>query len=131
MMTVTGAKTGLRYTTPVQYLEHDDEFVVLSQRMREWWRNIAFRPEVGMRIQGRSITGRARIASDDEAASILSDCLSEDPRIAKFYGIANRSDGTPDATDVERLLDRVVVIAVTVPTMEPEFTAEDIAVSMR
>ena len=78
MMTVTGAKTGRRYTTPVQYLMHGDEFVVLSQQKRTWWRNIASQPEVELRIQGGSITGLARIASDDEAVAILSDCLSAD-----------------------------------------------------
>lgn len=131
MMTVTGAKTGRRYTTPVQYLVHGDEFVVLSQRMRKWWRNIASEPEVKLRIQGRSITGRARIASDDEAGPILSDCLAAEPRVAKFYGIESGSDGTVDAADIDRLLSGFVVLAVEIPTMEPEFTVEDFADSMR
>ena len=131
MMTVTGAKTGRRYTTPVQYLVHGDEFVVLSQRKRMWWRNITSQPEVELRIQGGSITGLARIASDDEAVAILSDCLSAEPRVAKFYGIEPRSDGTVDAVDIDRLLEGFVVLAVKLPTMEPEFTPEDIAESMR
>lgn len=126
LMTVTGAKTGRRYTTPVQYLTHGGEFVVLSQRMRTWWRNIRSRPAVEMRIEGTRVHGHARIASDSEAPVVLAACLEEQPQVARFYGLEPDASGTVRAEDVDRLLERVVVIVVTPQPIEVELEPADV-----
>ena len=61
VITVTGAKTGRRYTTPVQYMRLGGDYVVLSQRHRVWWRNLRTRPELNLTIGGETIRGRARL----------------------------------------------------------------------
>jgi len=71
VITVTGARTGTRYATPVQHLEVDGRYVVLSQRMRTWWRNLRTRPEVELLVQGRMVRGRGSIAADAEASELL------------------------------------------------------------
>lgn len=126
LMTVTGARTGRRYTTPVQYLTHDGEVVVLSQRMRTWWRNIRTRPEVEMRIEGALVHGLGRIASHAEARSVLADCLMNEPRVAKFYGLEPADSGAILAEDLERLLERVAVIVVTPQPIEVELEPADV-----
>ena len=126
LLTVTGAKTGRRYTIPVQYLRHEGEVVVLSQRMRKWWRNIAERPEVDVRIEGEAMHGHGRIASDDEARSVLSDCLRDEPRVAKFYGLAPNDDGVIEMQGVNRLLEQVTVIVVTPQPIEVELEPADV-----
>ncbi len=128
LMTVTGAKTGRRYTTPVQYLTHDGEFVVLSQRMRTWWRNIRTRAEVEMRIEGRSVHGLGRIASDDEARAVLAACLQKQPRVAKFYGLEPDDSGTFRDEALAGLLDRVAVIVVTPQPIEVELEPADVVI---
>lgn len=126
LMTVTGAKTGRRYTTPVQYLSHDGEFVVLSQRMRTWWKNIGTRPDVEMRIEGEIVQGRGRIASGEEARSVLADCLREQPRVAKFYGLEPDDSGAFADEDLERLLGRVAIIVVTPHPIDVELEPADV-----
>ena len=126
LMTVTGAKTGRRYTTPVQYLSHDGEFVVLSQRMRTWWKNIGTRPDVEMRIEGEIVQGRGRIASGEEARSVLADCLREQPRVAKFYGLEPDDSGAFADEDLERLLERVAIIVVTPHPIDVELEPADV-----
>lgn len=128
VMTVTGSKSGRRYTVPVQYLDHDGELVVLSQRMRKWWRNIATRPDVEMRVEGRSTRGHARIANPGEARSILVRCLSVQPRVAKFYGVQPNPDGDIEIADVERLLERVVVLVVTLQLIDVELEPADVVI---
>jgi deazaflavin-dependent oxidoreductase (nitroreductase family) len=112
IITVTGSKTGRRYSTPVQPLRHGDDLVVLSQRMRKWWRNIAVQPRVELLIQGKTIVGHAIVAEDEQAQSVLADCLRDNPRVAKFYGIATDDTGAVDPAAVTQLLDRVVVIVI-------------------
>ena len=55
VITVTGRRTGRQYSTPVQYMAVDGHYVVLSQRMRRWWRNIRTRPGVDLLVRGRTI----------------------------------------------------------------------------
>lgn len=112
VITVTGAKTGRTYTTPVQYMRLGAEYVILSQRHRVWWRNIRTRPEVELSIGGTTVRGEGRIAEGDEACDVLSSCLVDNPRVAKFYGIEPDSDGVIAADDLERLAELVVPIAI-------------------
>lgn len=61
VITVTSAKSGKHYTTPVQYMRLDGDYVVLSQRNRVWWRNLRTQPEVTLTVGGETIGGRGRI----------------------------------------------------------------------
>jgi deazaflavin-dependent oxidoreductase (nitroreductase family) len=112
IITVTGSKTGRRYSTPVQPFRRGEDWVVLSQRTRKWWRNIAAQPRVELLMQGKTIVGRAVVAEEEQAHSVLSDCLRDNPRVATFYGVAPDGTGRIDPADVTQLLDRVVVTVI-------------------
>lgn len=128
LLTVTGAKTGRRYTLPVQYLRHGGEFVVLSQRKRKWWRNFKTRPEIEVRIEGVTMPGHARIASDVEARSVLGDCLRDDPKVARFYGMEPDDHGEFRSESLGQLLQRVVVIMVTTQPIDLELDPADVVI---
>lgn len=113
VLTVQGARTGRRYDIPVQYFALDDRFVVLSQRTRRWWRNLASRPQVLFLVRGRAIRCRAVVAADEEAVDALTRCLRHDPRTARFYGFDVDSADDVDREVVDTLLERVVVILIT------------------
>ncbi|MGE5642713.1 MAG: nitroreductase/quinone reductase family protein, partial [Byssovorax cruenta] len=40
LITVTGRKTGKKYTTPVGYFRENGDLLVLTSRDRTWWRNL-------------------------------------------------------------------------------------------
>lgn len=112
VMTVTGAKSGRRYSTPVQYFGHDGQYLVLSQRTRRWWRNIATNPQVELLIQGEPVAATATIADDESARDLLAVCLRRNPRVAKFYGLWRADTKTVDVSLIGELLERMVVIII-------------------
>ncbi len=70
----TGRRTGRRFATPVQFLEHDGELVLLSWADRRWWRNLTGDgAPVAVVLRGRLRHGRARVvpASAEERAGVL------------------------------------------------------------
>lgn len=115
-ITVTGSATGTRYTTPIQYIVIDGAYVVLSQRHRRWWRNLASRPGAELRIKGRTIPVLGELAGDERAVQLLSRVLTDDRRIARFYRVSLDEDGTPDPQQVNELAALVVVLVFTAPS---------------
>ena len=112
IITVTGARTGHRYTTPVQYVRDGDHLVVLSQRHRTWWRNLRSRPDVEVQVSGARQPAVAHLADGDEGLAALSTCLRLQPRVARFYGVDLDDHGEPDPDGVARLAEAVVVIII-------------------
>ena len=112
ILTVTGAKTGNRYTTPVQYVRDGDRLLVLSQRTRRWWRNLEQRPDVEIVLCGETIRTVARLAAGEEAREVIATTLRLNPRAAKFYGVAIGEDGEPAADGIDQLQETFVAIVI-------------------
>lgn len=64
-----GRRSGRRYTIPVQYVEHDNRFVVaaLDADRKQWWRNVLARPEIEMLHRRRWRSARAEVVKGDAA----------------------------------------------------------------
>ncbi len=112
ILTVTGAKTGTSYTMPVQYVRDGNRLIVLSQRTRRWWRNIAAEPEVEIILKGEAIRTAAHLADGDEARDAITASLRLNPRTAKFYGIAVDEHGEPAADGVDQLHEAFAVVLI-------------------
>lgn len=114
IITVTGARTGREYSTPVQFVKIGDDHVVLSQIHRRWWRNIRNRPDVVLTIAGKAMPGQGVVPTGDDARQILAEVMAGNVRAAKFYGIQLDEDGAIDPVDVERLAEAFVPIVITI-----------------
>src|SRR5437763_9928943 len=67
LITVTGRRSGRRYTFPVGYRQDGDRVTVnvgWPQR-KDWWRNLKQGGRVEMRIRGRRRVGQARALGDE------------------------------------------------------------------
>lgn len=64
LITVTGHKSGRRYTLPVEYGRKDDTVIILSRPNRTWWRNIRGSTPVTLYIQGEVFSGIAELLTD-------------------------------------------------------------------
>ena len=65
LITVTGRKTGRRYTIPVGYHEAADAIVVLvgEAPSKTWWRNYREEAPIELLVRGRHLSGRAKVLS--------------------------------------------------------------------
>ncbi|MCC6615460.1 MAG: nitroreductase family deazaflavin-dependent oxidoreductase [Anaerolineae bacterium] len=67
LITVTGRKTGQRYTTPVQYTQTGDELIFTTSQAYRWWRNLIGGAEVELRLRGCVRHGFAQATTDPNA----------------------------------------------------------------
>jgi deazaflavin-dependent oxidoreductase (nitroreductase family) len=112
ILTVTGAKTGNRYITPVQYVRDGNRLLVLSQRTRRWWRNLEERPDVEIVLRGETIRTMAHLTADNEEREVIATTLRLNPRAAKFYGVAIGEDGEPATDCIDQLQEAFVAIVI-------------------
>jgi deazaflavin-dependent oxidoreductase (nitroreductase family) len=63
LVTVTGRKTGRRYTIPVGYHQTDDAIIVIvgEAPSKTWWRNYRDAGPIELRLRGRVLHGRAEV----------------------------------------------------------------------
>lgn len=114
LLTVTGCKTGKKYTTPVGFYHEGDSRWILTSRDRTWWRNVRGGASVSMRWRGKDVNGFAEVVLDENAvAAQVQDYLHHIPMAARSLGvrIENGAANPDDAARVakERLFVRVVV----------------------
>ncbi len=101
LITVTGRRTGRRYTIPVGYQRHEDEITVLisKARRKRWWRNYLERRPVELHVRGRVIHGEARVVpgSSDEFRAAMDGTFRRLPFMGRQFGIAyDRHTGLTD-----------------------------------
>ena len=112
LITVTGRKTGKKYTTPVGYYRSGGHLWVITSRDRTWWRNVKDGAEVEMRIRGKNVKGFADAVLDEGAvAAQVGEYLQHVPMAAKPLGV-RMEKGKPDPEDAadlakERLFVRI------------------------
>jgi deazaflavin-dependent oxidoreductase (nitroreductase family) len=83
----TGRTSGRTYRTPVAYVA-DGHRVLISTDSR-WWRNLADRPAVRMRLRGGWVRGEARMLEDPvEAARALRELVERVPGYSRPAGLA-------------------------------------------
>ena len=103
LITVTGRKTGKKYTTPVGFYRDGETLLVLSSRDRTWWRNVKDGTEVEMRIRGKDVSGFAKAVLDEETVTAqVMEYVRRIPMSAKGLGV-RMENGEPHPEDAARL----------------------------
>lgn len=110
LITVTGRKTGRKYTTPVEYFEQDGYLWVLTRRERTWWRNLKGGAEVSLCLKRKAVSAfgeTIECASEVEAA--LKTYAQRMPASARALGLHTVA-GAPNAEELRRVAqDRLFV----------------------
>jgi deazaflavin-dependent oxidoreductase (nitroreductase family) len=103
LITVTGRKTGVKYTTPVGFYRNGDCIWVISSRNRTWWRNVCDGAEVELHIRGKDVKGFAEAILDEErVAAQVVDYVRHIPMSARALGV-HVENGEPNREDAARL----------------------------
>ena len=74
LITVTGRKTGKKYTTPVSFYKAGDYLWIMSSRDRIWWKNLLTEPsangaEVELLLKRKTVKGVAEPELDENAVA--------------------------------------------------------------
>ena len=110
LITVTGRKTGKKYTTPVGFYREGDMLWILTSRDRTWWKNLNGGATVDLLLKRKQARGFAELEQDDFVVQArLCDYIKYIPQAAKPMGI-RIENGQPNPEDVARLTkDRLFV----------------------
>ena len=112
LITVTGCKTGKKYTTPVGYYRDGDSLWVISNRDRTWWRNVKDGAEVEMRIRGKDVKGFAVAVLDEGAvAEQVLEYVRHIPMSARALGV-RMENGEPNLEDAARLANERLFVKI-------------------
>ncbi len=112
LITFTGRKSGKTYTTPVSYSQHGDQVYIFTHA--NWWKNLRRGAPVSLRIRGRELQGLAEpVAEDKQAiAAGLAEHLKKVPSDARWYGVSFDENGNPNAEEVAKGAQTVVMVRV-------------------
>src|SRR3954447_4287608 len=82
LITVTGRRSGTRYTFPVGYRQDGDVVTIgvgWAERKR-WWRNLLDEAPVELVLRGRRLSGRGRALGDERSGVRVEVHLGQDNR---------------------------------------------------
>lgn len=114
LITVTGRKTGKKYTTPVGFYRDEDFLWVISNRDRTWWRNLRSCADVSMRLHGKDISGFAEVVLDEDAvAAQVQEYLHHVPMAARSLGV-RIENGMVNAVDAAQLAKERLFVKISV-----------------
>lgn len=102
LITITGRKTGKKYTTPVGYYREGEYLWVITSRDRTWWKNLQGGAEVGLLLKREPVTAFAEPDLDEKAMEArMYDYIKHVPQAARPMGI-RVENGKPNAEDIAR-----------------------------
>ena len=110
LITVTGCKTGKKYSTPVGFYRENDSLWVMTSRNRTWWRNVKNGANVSLLLKGKTVSAFAEAELNEKAVEeCMLDYIRQVPMAANPLGI--RMENTvPNREDLARAAkDRLFV----------------------
>jgi len=110
LITVTGRKTGKKYTTPVEYFRENGNLWVMTNRDRTWWKNLKDGEKVSLLLKRKPVIAIAELELDGCAVEThMHEYLQHMPQAAKPLGI-RIENGNPNVEDITRAAkDRLFV----------------------
>jgi deazaflavin-dependent oxidoreductase (nitroreductase family) len=101
IITVTGRKTGKRYSVPVAYTRHDGALLVGTPFA--WARNMRTGEPVEVVLRGKRRQADVLVISDEDGVVAAYDTICRDNRqFARFNNISIGPDGTPSPGDLHQ-----------------------------
>ncbi len=100
LITITGRKTGKKYTTPVGYYEEGDFLWVITSRDRTWWKNLQGGATVNLLLKRKPVQGFADVDLDEKSVEArMYEYLRHVPQAAKPMKI-RMENGEPNPQDI-------------------------------
>jgi len=91
LITVTGRRTGRRYTIPVGYQRDEDVLTILVSEApkKQWWRNLHDPAPVEVRVKGKTLSGIAELVAttSPEFEARAEETLRRLPWMGRVFGV--------------------------------------------
>ena len=89
LLVTTGRKTGLKWTTPLLYLQDGDRYVIVASnggaaKHPVWWLNLQADPEATVEVVGRKVHVRATEAQGEEKARLWEELVRMYPNYEDY-----------------------------------------------
>jgi hypothetical protein len=103
IITVTGRKTGKKYSTPVGFYRENGILWALTSRNRTWWRNVKNGANVSLLLKKKLIKAFAQTELDKKKVEAhLVEYIQRTPMAAKSLGI-RIENAMPNPEDIRRV----------------------------
>src|SRR5262249_19833766 len=115
LVTITGRKSGKKYTFPVSYVRDGKTLLIISQREHSWWKNLTGGALVTLYMQGRTLEARGVTITDTETvANKLLMFLRQFPGYQKLIHIKLDANGQPENPDAfKRFVQEMIIVQMT------------------
>lgn len=115
LITVTGRKTGRKYSTPVGFYQDGNCLWVLTSRDRTWWRNVRNGADVSLLLRGKTIQAFAQAELEEKSVMAhLQEYIGRFPMARRTLGI-RMEDQKPDRVDLARAAKDRLFVKVSLP----------------
>jgi deazaflavin-dependent oxidoreductase (nitroreductase family) len=117
LLTVTGRRSGRRYSIPVGYQREGDNIVVMvsEARRKQWWRNYYEPGPVSVRLRGEDRVGRAELVApgSDRFREITEQTLRRVPYMRRVFRVGDYDPGMGLRSDqLDHLGEEIAIVRI-------------------
>jgi F420H(2)-dependent quinone reductase len=117
LITVTGRKSGRRFTIPVGYHRSGNVVTILiaDAPSKVWWRNYRTPGPIELRLRGRALRGEAQLlpAGSEEFRARAEASFARSAAIARIFGVRYDARLGLSAEQLSDLADQAAIVRVT------------------
>jgi deazaflavin-dependent oxidoreductase (nitroreductase family) len=116
LLTIVGKTSGKVFTIPVNYVQNDNELLLISLRSRKWWRNLRAGCPVTIHLRGTVIQGQATVLEKQiDVVNGLKVLLAESPMYARYLHVTAGAHGEWDPVLLDHAACTKVLVKITLP----------------
>ncbi len=116
LLTVTGRRSGRRYSIPVGYQRDGGDLVVMvsEARRKQWWRNYYEPGELSVRVRRRERTGRAELVApgSEEFRELVERTLQRMPWMRRVFRVDYDADAGLRSDQLDRLGEEIAIVRI-------------------
>jgi len=116
LITVTGRRSGRRYTIPVGYQRDEDVLTILVSEApkKQWWRNFHDPREVEVTVKGKALSGNAKLVDpgSPEFKARAEETLRRLPWMGRVFGVEYRKGEALDEGKIDALGRNIAIVQV-------------------
>ena len=122
LLTITGRRSGRRYSIPVGYMQDGDDLIVMvsEARRKQWWRNYYEPAPIEVLLRGRARSGTTELVApgSDRFRELADHTLRRVPPMRRVFRVRDYDPRVGLRTDqLDRLGEEIAIVRI---RLEPD-----------